>query len=569
MENYDDTNQNQNNKIVSEDVHLEETSSISKPKGRKKNILKRNNYKPSFWSVLIIIGIALAGLVFLGWLTSKRENNTSQVNQNRKEDSLFDSFSDYDVGYYRIAIPNTMQMSDDHSWDMDYCFKTKDVNDPATIQIRYDCSDYSEVVSEWNSWDGIPEEVGDNIKEAMCIQFNDTPGIKVTKVFDPNFVEICGNRALHMSFHCLMYGTDCCFDQYMLFSPDQYTNITVSYRFADVKKWSVLNKTVREMKRIGEEDEKSEYNDGPNKEVQEYVRNLDDAFRSNKNLTKEEMKGSFVPISAKLESSNDGDIYIVLGTIDCFDGDASFLTWSKSEATYNDMKAAHKKDWSGRIEGSEGMMYTAFEGNCGFALRLYNYERTDSCTFYYGKDEVAEMYREAKGYVGNGGESMANASEGRFDIGDYTIEIPESMYLSGDQSFDIVYNFWTKDESKYARIQVKIEDVENASKIAELFNEGWVYTKEEAEEFRRDIMKQCNEEGMNVSNMEGPDFVMIDGDRIFHSAMVRNTPVPTRVDDYQLYSKNKKYIITTSYRVKDRNEWEGVLRRSVRSIRKK
>lgn len=569
MDNYDDTNQNRDNKIVSEDVHLEETSSISKPKGGKKYILKRNSYEPSFWSVLIVIGIALAGLVFLGWLTSKRENNTSKVTQNRKEDPLFDSFSDYDVGYYRIAIPNTMQLSDDHSWDMDYCFKPKDVNDPATIQIRYDCSDYSEVVSEWNSWDGIPEDVGDNIKEAMCNQFNDTPGIKVTKAFAPDFVVICGNRAMHMSFHCLMYGTDCCFDQYMLFSPDQYTNITVSYRFADVKKWSVLNKTVREMKRIGEKDEMSEYNGGPNKEVQEYVRNLDEAFRSNNNLTKEEMKGSFVPISAKLESSNDGEIYIVLGAIDCFNEDASFLTWSKSDATYNDMKAAHKKDWSGRIEGSEGMMYTAFEGNCGFALRLYNYEFTDSCTFYYRKDEVAEMYREAKDYGEKGGESVAYASEGRFDIGDYTIEIPESMCLSGDQSFDIVYNFWTKDDSKYARIQVKIENMKNASEIAELFNEGWDYTKEEAEEFRRDIMKQCNEAGMNVSKMEGPDFVMIDGDRIFHSAMIRDSPTPTRVDEYQLYSTKKKYIITTSYRVKDRNEWEGVLSRSVRSIRKK
>ena len=83
------------------------------------------------------------------------------------------------------------------------------------------------------------------------------------------------------------------------------------------------------------------------------------------------------------------------------------------------------------------------------------------------------------------------------------------------------------------------------------------------------VLKQCNEAGMNVSKMEGPDFVMIDGDRIFHSAMIRDSPTPTRVDEYQFYSTKKKYIITTSYRVKDKNEWEGVLSRSVRSIRKK
>ena len=154
-----------------------------------------------------------------------------------------------------------------------------------------------------------------------------------------------------------------------------------------------------------------------------------------------------------------------------------------------------------------------------------------------------------------------------FSIGDYKIPIPETMYLSNDQSFGIKYNFMQKDPSKYARIQVKF-DYGDYSYPASYFNNGRRLPLMEEAEASVEIFKGMKEMGFEVMNISGPDYININEEIVMKVGFDRKDPFPTHVDIYSFYLPSKCTTITTSYRISDSKEWKSAIEASIRMIKR-
>lgn len=153
-------------------------------------------------------------------------------------------------------------------------------------------------------------------------------------------------------------------------------------------------------------------------------------------------------------------------------------------------------------------------------------------------------------------------------IEDYSIPIPNTMYLSNDTSFGIKYNFMQKDPSKYARIQVKF-DYDDYSFFASYFNNGRKLPLMEETSVSIEIWQGMKEMGFEVLNLKGPDYINIDGEIVMKVGFDRKDPFPTHVDIYSFYLSNKCTTITTSYRVADAKEWKSIIEASIKGIKRK
>lgn len=284
----------------------------------------------------------------------------------------------------------------------------------------------------------------------------------------------------------------------------------------------------------------------------------------NNNVDKNEQsdmsKGIVIPIDIKIEEKNDGRGFVVLRAID-YATDGESFPFLKSKKNMQEMKDALKS----RIGLAEGAITYAYNENKGIAYRLLSPNFMDSCTFYYEKEEVGEIYHRLFEVIDD--ELEKGQELDRYEIGDYSISIPETMFLSDDKDFDIKYNFKPKDDSKYARIQVKIEQDDYAD-IDEMLRNGERFCDEEVEYLYEYLMEELTSTGLNPRNLQGPHYIKIGGETSIHWECDRMKPTPTHVDSYSFYAPRKCVTITTSYRISEEKYWKKDLENAIKGIRK-
>lgn len=274
-------------------------------------------------------------------------------------------------------------------------------------------------------------------------------------------------------------------------------------------------------------------------------------------------KDIVVPIDLKLEEKDNGRGFVVLRAID-FATDGESFPFLKSEKNKKQMQEA-LKGRIGLIEGSKELVAYAFDENKGIEYRLLSPNLKDSCSFYYEKEEVDEIYHKLFEEIDD--ELEESRELDRYDIGDYSISIPETMYLSNDKSFEVEYNFKPKDNSKYARIQVKI-DHDDYIEVNEMLRNGERFLEEEVEYLNEYLMEELTSTGMNPRNLQGPHYIKIDGETSIHWEYDRWKPTPTHVDSYSFYASRKCVTITTSYRISEEEYWKKDLENAIKGIRK-
>lgn len=270
-------------------------------------------------------------------------------------------------------------------------------------------------------------------------------------------------------------------------------------------------------------------------------------------------KGVVVPIGVTEEKVEKND-FVVLRAID-YATDGESFPFLKSGKNMQEMKDALKS----RIGLAKEIITYAYNENKGIAYRLLSPNFMDSCTFYYDKEEVREIYHRLFEVIDD--ELERDQELDRYTIGDYSISIPETMFLSDDKDFDIKYNFKPKDDSKYARIQVKIEQDDYAD-IDEMLRNGERFCDEEVEYLYEYLMEELTSTGMNPKNLQGPHYIKIDGETSIHWECDRMKPTPTHVDSYSFYAPRKCVTITTSYRISEVEYWKKDLENAINGIRK-
>ncbi len=284
----------------------------------------------------------------------------------------------------------------------------------------------------------------------------------------------------------------------------------------------------------------------------------------NNNVDKNEQsdmsKGIVVPIDIKVEEKNDGRGFVVLRAID-YATDGESFPFLKSGKNMQEMKDALKS----RIGLATEVITYAYNENKGIAYRLLSPNFMDSCTFYYENEEVGEIYHRLFEVIDD--ELEKDQELDRYEIGDYSISIPETMFLSDAKDFDIKYNFKPKDDSKYARIQVKIYQDDYVD-IVEMLRNGERFNDEEVEYLYEYLMEELTSTGANPRNLQGPHYIKIDNETSIHWEYDRMKPTPTHVDGYSFYAPRKCVTITTSYRISEEKYWKKDLENAIKGIRK-
>ncbi len=277
------------------------------------------------------------------------------------------------------------------------------------------------------------------------------------------------------------------------------------------------------------------------------------------NEQKEMSKGVVVPIGVTEENDEKND-FVVLRAID-YATDGESFPFLKSGKNMQEMKDALKS----RIGLAKEIITYAYNENKGIAYRLLSPNFMDSCTFYYDKEEVGEIYHRLFEVIDD--ELEKDQELDRYEIGDYSISIPETMFLSDDKDFDIMYNFKPKDDSKYARIQVKM-CYDDYVEINEMLQNGERFSDEEVEYLKEYMMEELTSTGMNPRNLQGPHYIKIDKETSFHWEYDRMKPTPIHVDGYSFYAPRKCVTITTSYRISEEEYWKKDLENAIKGIRK-
>lgn len=150
-----------------------------------------------------------------------------------------------------------------------------------------------------------------------------------------------------------------------------------------------------------------------------------------------------------------------------------------------------------------------------------------------------------------------------FTIGDYKIPIPETMCLRNNTNYGINYNFVSKDNSKYAEIQVKYvyNDFSYFSDILE--KGGKIPWEVEIDFVNVAIVGPMNQNHMDVKKVYPTDYLIIDDKNVLHVGVDHSFPELRHVDYYYFFSKNKLLGITASYRISEENEWKSPIRASI------
>lgn len=278
-----------------------------------------------------------------------------------------------------------------------------------------------------------------------------------------------------------------------------------------------------------------------------------------KSELQEMSKGVVVPIGVAEEKVEKND-FVVLRAID-YATDGESFPFLKSGKNMQEMKDALK----GRIGIANEIITYAYNENKGIAYRLLSPNFMDSCTFYYDKEEVGEIYHRLFEVIDD--ELERDQELDRYSIGDYSISIPETMFLSDDKDFDIKYNFKPKDDSKYARIQVKIYQDDYVD-IDEMLRNGERFYDEEVEYLKEYLMEELASTGANPKNLQGPHYIKIGGETSIHWEYDRMKPTPTHVESYSIYEPRRCMTITTSYRISEKEYWKKDLENAIKGIRK-
>ncbi len=217
------------------------------------------------------------------------------------------------------------------------------------------------------------------------------------------------------------------------------------------------------------------------------------------------LDGVAVPFDIQTETLQNGRSYVVLKAVD-YASDGDSFKYLRTGSNMQNMRNALKNKL-GLVENSEKLVALAFDENKGIAYRLFAPDFVDSITFYYEQEEVELIYRKVLEEDGCIYSNLLqeNNGYGRFNVGNYSIPIPETMYLSNDTSFGIQYNFKQKDPSKYARIQVKT-DYDDYVEIVEMLRKGERFQYEEEVFIREYLMEELATTGMNPKNFKGPHY---------------------------------------------------------------
>lgn len=169
-------------------------------------------------------------------------------------------------------------------------------------------------------------------------------------------------------------------------------------------------------------------------------------------------------------------------------------------------------------------------------------------------------------------------------VDNYSIPVPNTMYLSGDTSFNLKYKFFQNDLSKNSSIIVNCHDGDYSEMATFLNILNHHYIKEDDEiahlreiaQFRVSFMDEAKQmsiyshsQGRDMSNYKGPDFVDIGGQIVIHAEydQIFKNPV-THVDTYSFYSPSKYVVVMTGYPVTEEKESKAELENVVRGIRR-
>ena len=150
-----------------------------------------------------------------------------------------------------------------------------------------------------------------------------------------------------------------------------------------------------------------------------------------------------------------------------------------------------------------------------------------------------------------------------FSIGDYKIPIPETMYLSNNTNYGINYDFVSKDNSKYAEIQVKYV-YDDFSYFSDILDKGGKIPKEVESDFvSLAVVGPMNQNHMDVKKVYDADYLNIDGKNVLHVGVDHSFPELRHVDYYYFFLQNKWLGITVSYRISEASEWKSSIEASI------